>query len=79
MRRFSALLVAAGLVACGGGDYAADDEAAVEGMPAVIDLADVAGTWNLTAIADIAGPTPITYSVTATDNDMGWTITFRCR
>lgn len=75
MRRFFTLLVATGLVACGGGDYPADDEAGAEGMPAGIELADVAGTWNLTAIVDLADATPMTYSVTATDTDTGWTMT----
>ncbi len=70
MRRFSALLVATGLVACGGGDYAAD----AEGMPAGIALADVAGTWNLTGTLATEVPTVINYSVVATDSETGWTL-----
>ena len=69
MRRFSALLVAAGLIACGGGDYAADD---ADGMSAGIALADVAGTWNLTGTLATEEPTVIEYSVVATDSETGW-------
>ncbi len=74
MRRFSALLVATGLVACGGGDYAAEDAANVEGMPAGIALADVAGTWNLTGTFATEEPTVINYSIVATDSETGWTL-----
>lgn len=76
MRRLSVLLVVAGLVACGGGDNDADDAADVEGMPAGIDLADVAGTWNLTAIPEMENAPSLAYSMTATDSEYGWTITF---
>lgn len=74
MRRFSALLVATGLVACGGGDYAAEDAAEAEGMPAGIALAEVAGTWNLTGTFATEEPTVIEYSVVATDSETGWTL-----
>ncbi len=78
MRRFSALLMATGLVACGGGDNAADDVVEVEGVPAGIALADVAGSWNLTGTPEMEPftPTSIAYSMTATDSAYGWTFTF---
>jgi hypothetical protein len=69
MRRFSTLFLAAGLVACGGGDYAADD---AEGMASGITLAQVAGTWNLTGTLATAETTIIEYSVVATDSEAGW-------
>ena len=67
MRRFSALLIAAGLIACGGDAY--DD---VDGMAAGIALADVAGTWNLTGTLATEEATVIEYSVVATDSETGW-------
>jgi hypothetical protein len=45
--------------------------------PAPINLADVAGKWNMRA-APTSGTdtTPTTYVLTATNNTSGWTITF---
>jgi len=78
MRRFSALLMATGTVACGGGEKAADDVVEVEGVPAGVALADVAGSWNLTGTPEMEPftPTSIAYSMTATDSEYGWTFTF---
>ena len=71
MRRFSALLIAAGLIACGGDAY---DDADADGMAAGIALADVAGTWNITGtLATAEEPTVVDYTVVATDNESGWT------
>jgi hypothetical protein len=69
MRRFSALLVAAGLIACGGDAY---DDAEVDGMATGITLTDVAGTWNLTGTLATEEATVIKYSVVATDSETGW-------
>jgi hypothetical protein len=70
MRRFSTLLLASALMACGGADYADDTEE----MTAGIALADVAGTWNITGtLATGEEPTVVNYTVLATDNEYGWT------
>ena len=42
-----------------------------------INLADVAGKWNMRAVpASGADTTPTTYVLTATNSSSGWTITF---
>ncbi len=74
MRRLNALLLATFVAACGGAgeDYAGDD---ADAMPAAagISPADVAGTWNMVSMADTIR---VPYVLTATDSDMGWTVTF---
>lgn len=45
--------------------------------PATINLADVAGKWNMRAVPTTgADTTTTTYVLTATSNTSGWTITF---
>jgi hypothetical protein len=78
MRRIALIL---GLLAlgCGGGDdttadanadaRGGDDTAADNDMPVGIALADVAGTWNITATLLTEDTTIITYSVIARDTD----------
>jgi hypothetical protein len=53
------------------------DTAAVTTGPVPVNLADVAGTWNVTAIPTSGTDTTPTNSViTATSTTSGWTITF---
>jgi hypothetical protein len=52
------------------------DTAAVTTAPAPINLADVAGTWNMRAVPTTGDTTATTYVLTATSNTSGWTITF---
>lgn len=52
------------------------DTAAVTTAPAPINLADVAGTWNVRAVPTTGDTTATTYVLTATSNTSGWTITF---
>lgn len=68
MRRFS-LLLGFLVLGCGGGD---SDSADAAGMPAGIELADVAGTWDLTGTLATEEPTVINYSMVATDSETGW-------
>ena len=61
------------------------DDAAVDTMasditpipaPASINLADVAGRWNVRAVPTTGDTTPTNSVITATANTSGWTITF---
>jgi hypothetical protein len=61
------------------------DDAAVDTMasdtaatfaPASINLADVAGRWNVRAVPATGDTTPTNSVITATANTSGWTITF---
>jgi hypothetical protein len=44
--------------------------------PGTVNLADVAGKWNMKAVPMSGDTTPTTYVLTATSNTSGWTITF---
>lgn len=44
--------------------------------PGTVNLADVAGKWNMVAVPMSGDTTPTTYVLTATANTSGWTITF---
>jgi hypothetical protein len=76
-------LCAALLAACAKKDNAAVDTAAmmdtssaVSTAPAPLNLADVAGKWNMRSVPTTGDMTPTTYVLTATANTTGWTITF---
>jgi hypothetical protein len=57
-------------------DTAAADTAAVTTAPTAVNLADVAGTWNLTAVpATGTDTTPTNSVITATSTTSGWTMT----
>lgn len=43
---------------------------------ATVNLADVAGKWNMKAVPMSGDTTPTTYVLTATSNTSGWTFTF---
>ena len=49
---------------------------AAPAAPAALNLADVAGKWNMKAVPMSGDTTPTTYILTATGNTSGWTITF---
>ena len=44
--------------------------------PASVNLADVAGKWNMRSVPTMGDTTPTTYVLTATSNTSGWTIKF---
>ena len=44
--------------------------------PAPINLADVAGKWNMRSVPATGDTTPTTYVLTATSGTSGWTIAF---
>ena len=74
------LLGAAVLAGCAKKDDAAvdttADTAAVTTVPAGVNLADVAGRWNVTAVpATGTDTTPTNSVITATSTTSGWTMT----
>jgi hypothetical protein len=70
------------LAACAKKDNAAVDTGAMDTSgaastaPAPLNLADVAGKWNMRSVPTTGDTTPTTYVLTATSNTSGWTITF---
>jgi hypothetical protein len=48
----------------------------VAAAPAAINLADVAGTWDVRAIPQSGDTTATTYVMNATSSTAGWTLTF---
>lgn len=72
--RFSVMVCCAALaVACAPAEEqpAAETQAA----PAAISLADVAGTWTVTTMAESSDSVLVTYELTATATSDGWTST----
>jgi hypothetical protein len=52
------------------------DTSAVITAPTPVNLADVAGRWNMRAVPTTGDTTPTNSVITATSNTSGWTITF---
>lgn len=73
-------LCAAVLAGCAKKDNAAIDtmaaDTATATAPAPVNLADVAGKWNIRAVPTTGDTSATTYVLTATSNTSGWTITF---
>lgn len=73
-------LCAAVLAGCAKKDNAAVDtmasDTATATAPAPVNLADVAGKWNVSAVPATGDTTPTNSVITATSNTSGWTITF---
>ncbi len=44
--------------------------------PAPINLADVAGKWNMRSVPTSGAATPVNFVLTATTSTSGWTLTF---
>lgn len=74
MKRLASLLCAALLVACAPADEAAETETEPEAP--TIALADVAGTWSVSAYPETGDSAIVTYELYATDSMDGWTLTF---
>ncbi len=77
-------ICAAVLTGCAKKDEAAVDTSSMAASsttttttaPAPVNLADVAGKWNMRSVPATGDTTPTTYVLTATSNTSGWTITF---
>ena len=80
MRPLALLCCALALVACSKADDTPADTAApapaAPPPPAPLNLADVAGTWDVKGMNMAGDSTLITYVVKATADTTGWTITF---
>jgi hypothetical protein len=50
--------------------------AAAPAAPAPVDLADLAGKWNMRAVPTSGDTSATTYVMTATNSTSGWTLTF---
>lgn len=77
MRPLSLLCATLMLAACGGSENreaagAPDSASAVPGLTA----ADLAGTWNMKATTITGDSTLVEYTMTATADPSGWTVTF---
>ena len=78
-----ALSACAIVAGCAKTENAADDTSAVASSTTTtpspsgtLNLADVAGKWNMKAVPMSGDTTPTNYVLTATGNTNGWTITF---
>jgi hypothetical protein len=78
-------LSVAALTACAKKDNSAADTTAVAtpadsvrepAAPTPINLADVAGKWNMRSVPATGDTTPTTFVLNATGSTSGWTITF---
>ena len=74
---------AAALVACAKKDEAPADTSAVTTPPAAttpaptpVNLADIAGKWNMRSVPTTGDTTPATYVLDAKSTTSGWTMTF---
>jgi hypothetical protein len=80
MRRIICVCITAALAACGGGtdqaDTAADTAALMPAAPAGINLADVAGTWNVQVMPEASDSVVLTYQLTTTNSTEGWSMKF---
>ncbi len=83
--RFSRIVLclsAAALAGCAKKDEAPADTTAVVAAnpvppaPVAVNLADVAGTWNIRAVPTTGDTTATTYVLEATSNTSGWKMTF---
>lgn len=76
-----ALPAAAIVAGCAKTENASNDSLAVASSTTAtasgaLNLADVAGKWNMKAVPMSGDTTPTNYVLTATNNTDGWTITF---
>lgn len=84
--RIAIVCCAAALTGCAKKESAADDTTAAMASstastattvaPAPVNLADVAGKWNMRAIPTSGDTSATDYVLTATNTTSGWTITF---
>lgn len=75
MRRAAILCCAAVLVGCSKAENKPSEEAAVA-LPRPIALSEVAGKWTVKAMNEARDTTLVTYTLTATADTSGWTISF---
>ena len=78
MRRILLSLAAVGLMGCEKKDTppAADSSAMMAPPAATMDLASMAGTWNMQVMPQDRDTVLLNYVITATGTTEGWTLTF---
>jgi hypothetical protein len=78
MRRLAIVAAALTVFGCTRGEQAADmtQDTTMAGPMAMISLADLAGTWHVSAKPEATDSVIATYSLAATADTAGWTITF---
>jgi hypothetical protein len=83
MRSIAFAAVVVSVIGCSKSETPADSAAAaatpVATAPAPISLADVAGTWNVKAMNERGDSTLVTYTLKATADTGGWTMTLADR
>ncbi len=75
MLRLALLVCVAALVGCTPSEQRTDEMAEAP-MPAMLSLADLAGTWNGRAMPQMGDSTLVTFTMVATADTAGWTMTF---
>ena len=80
MRAVTSCWIALVLVSCGKpaekpADSTVGEAPAIEEAPATLNLADVAGTWNVRSKVD-GSDKEVTYDMVATADESGWSIKF---
>jgi hypothetical protein len=70
--------VAALAIACAPGGDSGDTTTAA-GTTAAVNLADVAGTWNIRSVPETGDTTAVNSTLTATADTTGWTLTLQGR
>jgi len=76
MRRFSLVVAAVALAACGTKEQPAADTSAAAAPPPGISLSDVAGTWTAKVMRMDSDSVILTYDLTTSADPTAWTITF---
>ncbi|MGH7582816.1 MAG: hypothetical protein ACREL5_06280 [Gemmatimonadales bacterium] len=79
MKRLALIACATALVACGTkkpAEVPPPPPAAEPAAPAPISMADLTGTWDVKSTAQGSDSALVTYTLTATADTTGWTVTF---
>ena len=76
MRRPVLLLAAISLLGCPSSDQSVADSAAGDRASENTTLASMAGTWHMRTMPEQGDRVLLTYTVSATNDTTGWTVTF---
>jgi hypothetical protein len=70
------LMSAVALVGCAGGEEEMPGDTPAAAMAAPLSFADVAGTWSVQTMGEASDSVLVTFTLTATADGSGWTMTF---
>jgi hypothetical protein len=76
MRSALILMSAVALIGCAGGEEEMPADTPAAAMAAPLSFADVAGTWSVQSMAETSDSVLITFTLNATADGTGWTMTF---